>query len=162
MALYGTNRDISLMRHISKELVDRMIGQQVGYYKLSLSETVTDLYGDSKKKMYNNPIMITCLIDRNPQVNEKNDSGTTTVRTIDFRFLRDDLMDISLVPEKGDIIMWEENYYEVENVVNNQYVVGKDPDYSLKSDLEKFGRSWSIICNCYLTNVNKLNIIKSR
>lgn len=162
MALFGSSRDVSYLRRISKELTDRVSGMEVLYYKISLNETEVDIYGDAKKRMYYSPILITCTMDRMPQENNNASYGSDTTRTIDFNFLRDDLMDINLVPEKGDIIVWNESYYEVENNPENQLVVGKDPDYSIQDDLQNYGRSWSIICNTHLVNVNKLNIVKSR
>jgi hypothetical protein len=63
-----------------------------------------------------------------------------------LNFLRDDLLKswedfnenfltyryqygANLVPEVGDIIMYQEGYYEVDNVNANQYFMGKNPDY---------------------------------
>lgn len=39
--------------------------------------------------------------------------------------------------------------------------MGKNPEYSLQADLEKYGESWSMICKTHLTGLNKLNIVKS-
>ena len=36
MALYGANRDISLFRHLNRELLNNIIEQKVGYYKIIL------------------------------------------------------------------------------------------------------------------------------
>lgn len=162
MALFGSVRDMSYLRFVSKELTDRVSGMNVLFYKLILSETDVDLYGDSYKKMYSEPVLLTCIIDRNPQTTENAEYGTTVSRLVDFKFLRDDLINLQLVPEQGDIICWNESYYEVDNNIDNQLIVGKDPDYSLIDDLQNFGRDWSIVCNTHLANINKLNIAKSR
>ena len=36
MSLFGEARDISLFRHINRELINNIIEQQVGYYKIIL------------------------------------------------------------------------------------------------------------------------------
>jgi hypothetical protein len=119
------------------------------------------MYGESKNKMYNQPILIACLHTLDPQTSEDDTYGKSIAQTTEFRFLRDDLIDINLVAEAGDIICWLESYYEVDLVTETQFIMGKVPEYSLESDLEKYGESWSIICKTHLTGVNKLNITKS-
>ena len=32
-------------------------------------------------------------------------------------------------PEVGDIILYNDGYYQVDNVSSNQYFMGKDPSY---------------------------------
>jgi hypothetical protein len=162
MAMYGGPRDTSLKRRINRSFINRTVSEEVVYYKLSLADTVYDIYGDSKAKMYMNPILLTCIVDRQPQTNEDADYGVNTNRLVNFNILKDDLIDLVLVPEKGDIITWNESYYEVGNIVEDQLLVGKDPNYSLQSGLEKFGSSWSIICECHLTHINRLNLVESR
>ena len=68
-----------------------------------------------------------------------------------FSFLRDDLVEASLYRELGDIIMYQEGYFEVEQAYDNQLFVGKDPDYPyatnpLNPGLENFGYSVSVNC----------------
>lgn len=161
MALFGGFRARSLFRHHSRQLMNRIIAEEVLYYKLSIKETAYNIYGESKNKMYYQPILTTCLYQVQDQVSEDAEFGKSRAQLVDFRFLRDDLIDLQLVPEAGDIIYWQESYYEVDLVVENQRVMGKNPEYSLQSDLQKYGESWSMICKSHLTNVNKLNIIKS-
>lgn len=162
MALFGGPRARSFFRHHNRQLLNRIIAQEVIYYKISLKETETNIYGESKNKMYYQPIMLTCLIEAQEQTSEDADYGKGRNQLNNFRFLRDDLIDLNLYPEAGDIIVWQESYYEVDLIVENQRVMGKNPEYSLQSDLEKYGESWSIICRAHLTGVNKLNIIKSQ
>jgi hypothetical protein len=111
--------------------------------------------------MYEQPILIACFYAVEDQTSEDESFGKSIGQIAEFRFLREDLIDINLVMEVGDIVYLKESYYEVDLVVENQFVMGKNPEYSLESDLEKYGESWSIKCKTHLTGVNKLNIIKS-
>ncbi len=161
MALFGGPRARSFFRHHNRQLLNRIIAQEVLYYKLSLKETEVNIYGESKNKIYYQPILLTCLIEAQEQMSEDADYGKGRNQINNFRFLRDDLIDLNLLPEAGDIIVWQESYYEVDLIIENQRVMGKNPEYSLQADLEKYGESWSMICRAHLTSVNKLNITKS-
>jgi hypothetical protein len=160
-ALYGGPRARSFFRHHNRQLLNRIIAEEVLYYKISLAETRTNIYGESKNKMYFNPVLLTCLYQVSDQNSDDAEYGKSRAQQVDFRFLHEDLVLLNLLPEAGDIICWQESYYEVDLIIENQRVMGKNPDYSLQSDLEKYGESWSMICKSHLTAVNKLNIIKS-
>jgi hypothetical protein len=161
MALYGGSRDVSLFRHINKELINNIIEQQVGYYKIALDKTISNLYGESSNKTYNDPILVNCLIERTAQEWVETDFGTNVSRTITVRFLRDILVDIQLVPEVGDVVLWQEDYYEISGTVENQFVVGKDPSYAY-DDTTDFGSSISIIVTAQMVRPEKLGISKER
>ena len=47
MALYGTQRDISLFRHLNRELMGDIITQQCAFYKFKIEETKVNLYGEA-------------------------------------------------------------------------------------------------------------------
>jgi hypothetical protein len=161
MALFGGSRDISLFRHINKELINNIIQQSVGYYKISLDKTESNLYGESLQKTYNDPILVNCLIERNAQAWTETEFGTDVTREINVRFLRDILVDIQLVPEVGDVMLWQENYYELSGIVENQFVVGKDPSYAY-DDTNDFGSSISIIVTAQYIRPEKLGLSKER
>ena len=82
--------------------------------------------------------------------------------SIDFRFLKVSLKDINLVPEIGDILLFKNNFYEVDSRVENQLILGKDPDYAISTGTVDFGSSHSIILNTHLSRVEKLNLIPLR
>ena len=120
MALYGANRDISLFRHLNRELINNIIEQKVGYYKINLDKSLPNMYGESVKKTYNDPVLLNCLIERGDTDPKTDEFGMDVTRTMKFRFLRDDLAGIdlstelgadgrgfayNLVPEVGDIIL---------------------------------------------------------
>jgi len=163
MSLYGEERDISLFRQINKELLERIIEQKIGYYKISLDNTVSNIYGESSQKIFSDPVLLNCLITRGDQNTKDDDFGPDRLRSVSFAFLKQHLIDVNLVPEIGDILEWNGNYYEVNGWIENQLVVGKQPDYPYdQSYLSRFGASLSIIVNTHWTREDKLNLRKSR
>ena len=162
MALYGKNRDILLFQGLNTELLHRIIEQQVGYYKPKLDDTPSNIYGEAQNKTWIGPVLIKCLLDRNDQVSQNDDFGVDINRPLTVRFFRKDLVDANVVPEIGDAILWNEDYYEVDNVVENQLFVGKDPSYPYSEGIDEFGSSLSIILTCHYTRPERLGIREDR
>ena len=160
MALFGSNRDIKTFKGIARELLENIISQNCGYYKIVLKDTPKNIYGESSQKFYIGPVLLTCLIERGDFSFEAGDFGPDSKRSVVFRFLKDHLVDANVVPEAGDVIMYDEHYYLVDNVNENQLIVGKDPDYTYSAGMENFGSSYAIILECHLTSPDSLGITK--
>ena len=160
MALFGKNRDISLFTSVNRELLGNIITQQVGYYKITLGASKTNMYGEAVNKFVHEPVLLNCLITRGDQTWNSNEWGPDVTRTLDFAFYRQDLVDKALVPEVGDAIFYYENYYEIDAIAENQYFAGKIPEYSYSEGLNQFGSSISIICSTHLVPADKLGITK--
>jgi hypothetical protein len=169
MAMFGGHRDISLIRGLNRELMGDIITQQAAIYKYKLEETKVNLYGEAAgEKYYDGPFLFDCLIDREDQQFPESSEGINFAQGISFAFLRDDLVDADVVPEVGDIILYQNGYYGVQGTISNQYFVGKNPDYPnnnsdgspnpLNPDLENYGTNLSIICNTYYIPRDKVNI----
>jgi hypothetical protein len=112
-------------------------------------------------------VLVNALIQRGDKNQTAGDMGVDANREMEFRFLRDDLVAASLVPEVGDIILYQESYFEVDNVNDNQLFVGKDPDYPynqnpLNPGLEEFGANMSIIVQAHLTPADRVQITRER
>lgn len=168
MALFGTQRDVSLMRSINRELMGDIITQQCAVYKLNIEETRVNIYGESSgAKYYQEPVLLNVLLERGDQTYNSSDMGVDYTRDVEFRFFRDDLVDASVVMEPGDIIMYYEAYFEVDSIKDNQLFVGKDPRYPynqnpLNPGLEEFGSNISIICSTHYTPADKVQITRER
>ena len=168
MALYGTSRDVSLFRHINRELLHDIISQQCVFYQLKAAKTKVNIYGESSgAKYYEEPVILNMLVDRGDNTSPTGDMGVDYDRPMTFKFFRDDLVDANLIPDVGDIIMWYEGYWEVENTNANQLFVGKDPAYPynvnpLNPGLENFGTNVSIMCVCHYVPADKVGITKER
>jgi len=177
MALFGQARDISMFRYVNRELMHNIISQQCALYQLELNETQFNMYGEaSETKIYNGPFLLYALIEIPEQTFTADTMGVDFSWRPTFRFLRDDLLTGSLgytnmtedvVPEVGDIILWQESYYEVTSVREDQYFVGKNPDYPnnpnpLETDLAEFGYNVSIICQTIYVPADKVGLSKER
>jgi len=162
MALFGGSRDISLFNTVSKELINDIIQLEVGYYKFALERTTANVYGESMGKMFYEPVRIACLMKKEDQSWSSDDFGSDVNQTIDFRFLKEELKGINLVPEVGDLLLFKNNFYEVDTRVENQLILGKDPDYAISTGATDFGNSHSIILTGHLSTVEKLNLIPLR
>ena len=160
--LFGSKKDFDVLTNIGRELLKDIVEQEIGYYKLSLEDTQANIYGESTDKIYLDPVKLNCFITRGDQVVSVDDFGPDLGREASFAFLRQDLVDATTVPEVGDVVMWHEDYYEVDTVRENQLFVGRDSSYNLTNYGSKFGSSVSIIVDCHLTRVDKIGITRAR
>ena len=90
-------------------------------------------------------------------------------RNLDFNedYDKGDYFGADLVPQVGDIIYYYGGYYEVDDIISNQYFVGKAQDYDYAANpinpgLKDFGRDFSVICKTHYTPVDKVQIEKGR
>jgi hypothetical protein len=120
------------------------------------------MYGEATDKFFSAPILFNVLIQRGDQTWTSDSFGPDTGRILSLAFFRDDLIEAEITPEVGDIIFYYENYYEVDTVVDNQYFVGKIPEYSYSEGLENYGSSISIVMSAHLVPADKLGITKER
>ena len=162
MTLFGGSRDISLFNTVSRELINDIIQTEIGYYKFALERTTSNIYGESMGKMFYEPVRIACLIQREDQSWSSDDFGSDIDQTQNFRFLKEGLVDINLFPQVGDILLFRNNFYEVDSKIENQMILGKDPNYAISTGTIDFGNSHSIILSAHLSRVEKLNLIPLR
>ena len=162
MALFGRNRDINLFHTINSELIKDIIQTEVAYYKFALNQTTANVYGESMGKVYYEPMKIACLIDRQDQSWSSDEFGSDVNQSVGFQFLKDELLIINLIPEVGDILLFRNNFYEVDSRTENQLILGRDKDYAISTETVDFGESFSILLMAHISRVDKLNLIPLR
>ena len=166
MAMFARQRDVSLVRHLNREVMGNVITQQAAFYQFKLEETKVNIYGEAAaEKFYNGPFLFNCLINRSDEEYPEDEEGIQFEQSIDFYFLRDDLVDANVVPDVGDIILYQEGYYGVQSTVANQYWSCKNPDYPnnnsdgtdnpLNPNLQLFGTNLSILVSTYYISADK-------
>jgi hypothetical protein len=162
MALFGGSRDISLFHNLNKELINDIIQTEIAYYKFALEQTKTNVYGEAPGKNFFEPLKIACLVNKEDQAWSSDEFGSDINQAINFRFLKEELRNINLIPEVGDLILFRNNFYEVDARVENQLILGRDPDYAISTETIDFGDSFSILINTHISRVEKLNLIPLR
>lgn len=154
-ALFSGKRDVSLFRHLNKELINDIIDTEIYYYKIIIEDSKINLYGESSDKVFYNPVKIPTLITRNDKDAKFEEFGRDYDRTTNFAFLRDTLVELDIYPEVGDVIQWDNEYYIVDTTRGDQYFAGKNPEtWDGGTD---HGYAVSIICE---THVTKQSVIK--
>tara|TARA_R110002051_G_scaffold323608_2_gene417804 strand:+ start:682 stop:1218 length:537 start_codon:yes stop_codon:yes gene_type:complete len=165
MALFGSARDASLIRTINRELMNNVIDTEVALYKLSLEDSATNLYDESDSKVYYLPVRLNTIVQKDEATTTSDDFGIDIIRTSIFAFLRDDLVEINVHVEGGDIIEYDKEFYEIDLVHGSQYWRGTNPGTDLGfvlGDREEFGLDIAIKAEAHLTRLNGLNIQESR
>jgi len=167
--MYTRQRDVSLMRKFNRELMGNIITQQCALYQFKLEETKVNIYGEAaEEKYYEGPFLFNVLIDRGDEQYPEAGEGVLFEQGINFYFFRDDLVDADVVPQVGDIVLYEKKYYGVQSTIANQYWGGKNPQYPnndsdgtpnpLNPDLDQFGNVVSILVSTYYIPADKVAI----
>ena len=159
--IFGSNRDFNLLVNINRELLKDVIEQEILLYKLSIVDTSTNLYGEALEKTYLQPIKLNCLITRGDQVYDVDEFGVDLGREASFAILKQDLRDINTIAEVGDIVMWHEDFYEVDAIKENQLFYGRDGDYNIERTAG-YGDSISLVLDCHLSRADKVGITRQR
>ena len=162
MALFGRERDINLFHTLNNELIKDLIQTEVAYYKFALEQTVANVYGEAPGKNYYEPMKIACLINREDQSWSSDNFGSDVNQTVGFSFLKEELLTINLIPEVGDILLFRNNFYEIDNKIENQLIMGRDKDYAMSTETIDFGESFSVLVSAHISRVEKLNLIPLR
>ena len=133
MALFGGKRDVSLFRSVNRELIHRYIDTEVLVYKLNLINTTTNLYDETDSKVYDSATLIPSIVT---------------------------LEDKNIPLEIGDVVEYQSRFFEIDSIVENQNVAGKDPLDWYGGD--GHGYSVSVICQAHMTRQSKINIVQTR
>ncbi len=150
MPKFLVGRDIDFFRSIARELVDTVIENTCVLFKINLNETKINLYGEAVNKTWHPGIELYVLIDKEPETATYEGFGPDSNQNITFKFDRELCRERNAYPEIGDIIYFDESYYEIDNTNEVQFVGGMPGTNSEKN--------WSIVCSTFMVNKSALNI----
>jgi len=147
MPRFVSERDFLFFQHINREVVVDVVDVEVILYKIIQDVANVNIYGESVSKARYRGISLNALIKYpKTQPGSEGFGYDTTQPGVEFRFVRKLLQDVDVYPEVGDIILYNENYYEIDNTNEIQLIAGR-PDYN-----------HNIICETHLTRKSSLNI----
>jgi hypothetical protein len=148
---YYSPRDLRLVGSINAELMGDIIENLIEIFKICPEQTITNIYGEASAatgKWYEPAIMISTLTERPEMGADYDDFGPSRSQTHIFKLREKACKDLNFYPEIGDIVFWNDRYYEVDNVVQEQLLGGQAE------------KSHSIIVNTHYTKNSSLNIVK--
>jgi hypothetical protein len=148
---YFSARDLKMVAQFNSELMGDIIENIIQIYKICPNETKTNIYGETSSesgKWYLPAIQISALIERSDMEAEYDDFGPNRRQDYIFKMREKMLQQLEFYPEIGDVVFFNDRYYEIDNVVQEQ-LLGGQPD-----------KSHSIICNTHYTKYTSLNIME--
>jgi hypothetical protein len=154
---YG-NKDLATFEKFNRELLGEpniddcgIIDQFVILYRTSVYDTETNMYGEaSSGKVYKQGVKLPCIVDAEDFNFEYDDFGPDNRQNVKFAFQRAYLVEVNLKPDIGDILKWNDGYFEVKDYNENQ-LVGGDPT-----------KSHSIVVTGHLTRMPTTNLEEYR
>tara|TARA_Y100000590_G_scaffold394819_1_gene474275 strand:+ start:192 stop:662 length:471 start_codon:yes stop_codon:yes gene_type:complete len=121
-------KEVNMMNSVNEELIDAVLGQSVDIYKVSIENTQTNIYGEAAdgKKYFEQGFRVNCLIQFNEPTTELEEFGTDVDSSVELFFLRSSLSGSNFYPENGDIVDWNDFYWEINSVTEPQLIAGHD------------------------------------
>jgi len=165
MPLFGSYRDSGLVLSVNRELLHGIISNEVAIYKLNLEQTQVNIYEESEQRSYDPAVRAYALVQLDTPLTDSSEAGLSFTRSATFGILKTDLIDSQLVVLEGDIIEYDNGYYEVDQVVDTVYWTGRNPSTVIGMTQDNWpihGYDISITVICHLTSTNSLHIVDRR
>ena len=147
MPKFVSSKDFAFFQHVNKEISAEIIDTLVTLYKLNLDYVNTNIYGESTEKISYTGIELSAFIDYGPnQAVSDSGFGIDQTQEVEFRFVRSILEERHVYPEIGDIVGYNDAFYEINNTREVQLIAGRP------------GYNESIICETHLTRRSNIQI----
>jgi hypothetical protein len=146
MPKFISDRDVNFFKGIAREVVDEVVQNVVVLFKINLNDTVVNLYGESLNKTWHPGVQLYALINKEPRETSYEGFGPQRNQSVEFRFDRFMCEEKNTYPEIGDIIYFDNSYFEIDNTNEVQYSGGLSKN------------NFSIVCSAFMTTKANLNI----
>ena len=146
MPKFVLGRDVDFFKSIARELVDDVIQNTIVLFKINMNETKVNIYGEALNKTWYPGVEVFALINKEPETARYEGFGLDTDQNITFKLDRWMLEEKGIYPEVGDVIHWNEGYFEIDNTNEVQMVGGQSYN------------NFSVVCDTFMVSKSNLNI----
>ena len=122
---FTSEQDYQLFLHFNKELINTFIDVPVVLYKLNILESQKNVYGESTNKRWYKGVQIPVLISRQLNTAVKDLQTVNIEQVAEFNFLRQECIDRNIYPQIGDIIDYNNLYFEIDTTNEIQLIAGQ-------------------------------------
>ena len=146
MPKFISDRDVEFFKSIARELVDDVVQNIITLFKINLNETKVNIYGEAMNKTWMPGVNLYALVDREPESARYEGFGSDTDQSITFKVDRFKCEEINVYPEIGDVILYNNSYFEIDNTDEVQFAGGQPYN------------SFSIVIAAFMVSKSNLNI----
>ena len=113
--LFTGKKERDLVKQVNDEVIERVIGQQIIYYPISIDETnFHPIYGEALNKAFLNPIRVHALVEWQGYETQTTNLGVDRLPKILVHFHKRRLTeDQDLFVREGDFVKYGETFYEI-------------------------------------------------
>jgi hypothetical protein len=113
--LFIGKKERDLVKQVNEEIIERVIGQTIAYYPISLEHTdYHKLYGEAIEKTFLDPITVKALVEWAGYETETTNLGVDRRSKITVKFHKRRLTeDQNLFVREGDFVMYGDELYEI-------------------------------------------------
>ena len=125
--LFLGEKERDLVKQVNDELIERVIGQTVAYYPLSLEHTnYHSLYGEAIQKSFLPPVRVYALVNFDGIQTETSNYGLDKTASITVNFHKRRLTeDQDLYVREGDFVLYDEILYEITTLMEPRLLFGQ-------------------------------------
>ena len=125
--MFFGEKERNLVKQVNDELAERVLGQTIAYYPISIEESnFNDIYGEAKEKISLPPVRVFAYVEvQNDQTNTKYGYEYQTKLTVNFHRRRL-VEDQNLFVRVGDFVQYGDVFYEIVKTYNDtRYYFGQ-------------------------------------
>ena len=125
--LFAGKKEKDLVKQINDEVIERVIGQTIVYYPISIENTdFNPTYGDAIQKTFMNPIRVHALVKYDSQQTKTTNLGVDRIEKISVMFHKRRLTeDQNLFVREGDFVLYGKFYYEIMTLEEPKWLYGQ-------------------------------------
>ena len=125
--LFLGDKERQLVKQVNDELIERVIGQQILYYPISLQHTnFHSLYGEAIKKTFLPPIRVYALVNWQGHETSTTSYGVDRTSSVTVHFHKKRLTeDQDLFVREGDFVLYGSFHYEIVTTAEPKQIFGQ-------------------------------------
>ena len=125
--LFLGKKERDLVKQVNDELVERVIGQQILYYPISIEHTdFHPMYGEAIQKNFLDPIRVHALVEWKGYETQSTNLGIDRKSKITVHFHKRRLTeDQNLFVREGDFVSYGDEYYEIVSLNEPKQIFGQ-------------------------------------
>lgn len=127
--LFANDKERSFVKQVNDELIERVIGQPIMYYPISLEHSnYHSLYGEAINKTYLPPVRVYVLVAWEGLETKTINGTLDKVPSITIHFHKRRLTeDQELYAREGDYVLYNETFYEIIKLNEPKVIWGNQP-----------------------------------